>query len=154
MGDEPILDPERERALAVDLYNHVWTLLEDTTTPEQQDEVVHCAHASAWHWSRVGTTQNRAIGEWQLSRVYAVLARAEPALHHAHRAHDLATEVGDVPWLVASAYEALARAYAVAGDRDRARLWRDRAVEALDSVDDPEDREIVEGDIASLPDLG
>ena len=154
MGDEPILDLERERALAVDLYNHVWTLLEDTTTPEQQDEVVHCAHASAWHWSRVGTTQNRAIGEWQLSRVYAVLARAEPALHHAHRAHDLATEVGDVQWLVASAYEALARAYAVAGDRDRARLWRDRAVEALDSVDDPEDREIVEGDIASLPDLG
>ena len=148
------LDPERERYLAVDLYNHTWTLLEDTSTPERQDAVVHCAHASAWHWSRVGTAQNRAIAEWQLSRVYAVLARPEPALHHAQRAHDLAQEVGDVPWLVASAYEALARAYAVAGDRDEARRWRDRAIEALDAVDDPEDRAVVEGDIASLADLG
>ncbi|MGA8047642.1 MAG: hypothetical protein WCA30_15390 [Dermatophilaceae bacterium] len=153
MGTTP-LDPERERALAVDLYNRVWTLLEDTTSAERQDEVVHCAHASAWHWSQVGTAQNRAIGEWQLSRVYAVLARAEPALHHAHRAHDLAQEVGDVPWLLASAYEGLARAYAVAGDHDQARLWRARAIAALGELDDEEDREIVRADIDSLPDLG
>jgi hypothetical protein len=154
MTQDPVLDPERERALAVELYNTVWRLLEDTTSAERRDEVVHCAHASAWHWSRVGTAQNRAIGEWQLSRVYAVLSRPEPALHHAHRAHDLAQQVGDVPWLLASAYEGLARAYAVAGDRDQARLWRDRAVDVLDAVDDEEDREIVRADIDSLPDLG
>jgi tetratricopeptide (TPR) repeat protein len=152
--DESALDPAAERAMAVELYNRVWSLLDEAElSVEQRDEVVHCAHASAWHWSRVGTVQNRAIGEWQISRVYASLGRPEPAVHHAHRAFGRAEEVGDVPWLLASAYEGLARAYAAAGDVETARQWRDRAMLALDQVDDPEDREIVEKDIAALPDL-
>jgi hypothetical protein len=72
------------RRLAVELFNHVWTLLElASRTPEQDDELVHAAHASRWHWSKAGTTVNLARGEWQISRVYAVLGRAEPALWHA-----------------------------------------------------------------------
>ena len=94
MATEP-LEPEQERALAVDLYNRVWELLEDITSAQHEDEVVHCAHASV--------------------------------------------------------SEAMARAYAPAGDRDQARLWRDRAVAALDAVEDPA---VVEDDLAALPDLG
>jgi hypothetical protein len=74
------------RRLGVELYNHVWTLLElPLRTPEQDDELIHAAHASRYHWSQAGTPKNLARGEWQVSRVYAVLGRAEPALWHARR---------------------------------------------------------------------
>jgi hypothetical protein len=39
----------------------------------------------------------------------------------------------------------------VAGDTDRVSAWKARAVAALDAIADPDDREIVEGDIATLP---
>ena len=54
-------------------------------------------------------------------------------------------------WLVASAYEALARASAVAGDRGTATAWKARAQATIAEVDDPDDRQVVEGDIATLP---
>ena len=72
--------------LAADLFNHVWTLLETPhRTPEQDDEMLHAAHASRHHWGEIGQPANLARGEWQCSRVYAVLGRAEPALWHARR---------------------------------------------------------------------
>ena len=47
--------------------------------------MIHAAHAARYHWSKVGTKANLARGEWQVSRVYTVLERPEPALYHAHR---------------------------------------------------------------------
>jgi hypothetical protein len=38
-----------------------------------------------------------------------------------------------------------------AGDRDQAVAWRDRARAALERVADPADREVVEGDLATIP---
>ena len=56
-----------------------------------------------------------------------------------------------VPWLTASAHESMARAWAVAGDPVRAAEWRDRAVAALADIEDPEDRAVIERDLAALP---
>ena len=116
--------PEQRRRLAVDLFNRAWELMRlPERTPEQGDELIHAAHASRHHWSEVGTTANLARGEWQLSRVYATLGRAEPALFHAKRclayceSDPAALEDWDLPY----AHEALARAHAVAGDEAEAR---------------------------------
>src|SRR5204862_6157437 len=80
----PELEGATRRALAVGLFNHVWTLLETPDrTVEQDDEMIHAAHASRYHWGEVGEKVNLARGEWQCSRVYAVLGRADPALHQA-----------------------------------------------------------------------
>lgn len=147
-----MLDAAEERSLAVDLFNHTWTLLrKEEPTEADREAAVHCAHASAWHWSQVGNAQNRAISEWQVSRVYSTLGRGEPAVHHARLALAFAETVADAPWVLASAYEGLARAYAVSGQSDIALDWRDRAVEALESIDDPQDRAVVEEDIETLP---
>ena len=148
----PDLDPATRRALAVGLFNHVWTLLETADrTPEQDDEMVHAVHASRYHWGEVGEARNLAIGEWQCSRVYAVLGRGEPALHHARRCLELVDGHEVEPWLRASAYEALARAHAVAGDRAAAADWKARAVAAIAAGDDADEREVVERDLATLP---
>jgi DNA-binding transcriptional MerR regulator len=148
----PDLDAATRRALAVGLFNHVWTLLETPDrTPDQDDEIVHAAHASRYHWGEVGEPLQRAIGEWQVSRVYSTLGRGEPALHHARRCLALAEEHELERWLFASAFEGLARAYATAGDRATAAEWKRRAEAAAATIDEKEEREIVEGDIATLP---
>ncbi len=148
----PDLDAVTRRALAVGLFNHVWTLLETPDrSNEQDDEMVHAAHASRYHWGEVGEPSNLAIGEWQCSRVYAVLGRGEPALHHARRCLEILERHGITDWKVASAYEAMARASAVAGDRSAALEWKARAERELAAIADPEDREVIEQDVASLP---
>jgi DNA-binding transcriptional MerR regulator len=146
------IDPATRRALAVHLFNHTWTLLEKTDrTPEQDDEMIHSAHASRYHWGEVGEQVNLARGEWQCSRVYAVLGRAEPALWHARRCVAINEAAGIADWDIASAYEAMARACLTAGELDQVALWKAKAQAALDGIADKDDREIIEGDLATLP---
>ena len=146
------LEHDAQRRLAARLFNETWTLLEHTErTPDDDDRMVHMAHASRYHWGEVGEPRNRAIGEWQLSRVYAVLGRAEPALHHGRRALDLAQRHHLSAFVLATAYEALARANAVAGERAAFDDYRARAREAAARIEDAEEREVAEMDIASLP---
>lgn len=143
--------PDR-RKLAAELFNLVWELLERTgRTAADDDRMVHAAHASRFHWGEAGGPEQWAVGEWQCARVYSVLGRAEPALHHARRCADLTTAHHVPDWLVASAQEGLARAYATAGDLVRAHEHRDLAHPALRAVTDPEEREVVESDLAGIP---
>jgi len=145
------LSPEDERALAVELFNHAWTLMQrDDRSPAEDDELLHCAHASRHHWGRVGGPEHRARGEWQCSRVYVVLGRGEPAVHHARRCLDLCEEHGLDDWDLAYAYEALARAHRLAGDDAEAARNSALAREAGDAIHDPEDREHFEEDLATL----
>lgn len=148
MGEIP------HRQLAVDLFNHVWTLLEAAErTPEQVDELIHAAHASRHHWAHAGTTINLARGEWQCSRVYAVLGHAEPALWHAQRCLAYVEAADDAAdWDLPFAFEALARAYELAGDEERARREAMRARELAQDVADDDDREHLLGELADLPD--
>ncbi len=149
---DPSLDAATERAVAVDLFNHVWSLLETPDrTPAQTDEMIHAAHASRHHWAAVGTAANLARGEWQCSRVYAVLGRGEPSLWHARRCVAILDENGIADWDIAAGYEAMARASAVAGDLEAARAWAARAQAACSAIEEEEDRRIVQADIDGLP---
>ena len=148
------LDPATRRQLAKDLFNHTWTLLEKADrTPAEDDEMIHSAHASRYHWGEAGVGEpvNLARGEWQCSRVYAVLGRAEPALWHARRCVALNEAGGYADWDIASAYEAMARAYLTAGDLAEMAAWKAKATAALDGIADPDDRDLIEGDLATLP---
>ena len=148
------LDAAAHRRLGVDLFNLVWTLLEsEDRTDEQDEEMLRAAHASLWHWSQsevADLPQRLAVGEWQCSRVYAVLGRGEPALHHARRCLELA-ETGELEeWVSASACEAMARASRVAGNTAEFEDWRERARSAAAALADDEDREVIERDLATL----
>lgn len=149
---KPGLDLATERRLAVDLFNHTWDLIRlQQRTVLQDDSMVHAAHASRWHWGIAGGPQEWAVGEWQCSRVYAVLGRGEASLHHARRCLDLCDSADVEAWVPASAHEALARAYAVLGDREAAVRHRDLAAALAARLADAEDREVVEADLATLP---
>ena len=94
---------------------------------------------------------NLGRGEWQCSRVYAVLGRGEPALWHAKRCLAHAQGDGAEDWDLAAAYESMARASAVAGDPGAAADWKAKAIAALATIADPAEREVIEGDVATLP---
>jgi hypothetical protein len=144
--------PEQTRQLAVDLFNEVWSLMErDDRSPADDDRMLHAAHASRYHWGEIGRAENLARGEWQISRVYTVLGRGEPALYHARRCLDICAEHGIGDWDLAYAHEALARAYETAGDRERARASRRDAERAAEQIADAEDREHLEQDLQTLP---
>lgn len=151
----PVLGPEAERATAARLFNETWRLLDlAERTPEETEAMINAAHASRHHWGVVGGAQEAAIGEWQVSRVYAELGRGEPALWHARRAVAISTAATGVPtWLLASAQEGLARAAAVAGDAQASRAARAEAERLLAEVSDPQDRAVVRQDLDSLPPL-
>jgi hypothetical protein len=145
------LDAADRRQLAVDLFNHVWTLLEmPERTPLQDDEMLHAAHASRHHWGEVGTPVNLGRGEWQCSRVYATLGRAEPALWHARRYLALCEEHGIADWDIAFAHEAIGRALSVAGDRAGSAAAVAKARELATEIAEDEDRELLLSDLATI----
>lgn len=141
-----------ERRMAVDLFNGVWRLLEkEDRSVEEDDRMLHMAHASRYHWGQIGAPVNLSRGEWQCSRVYSVLGRAEPALHHARRGLEICRAHGIGDWDLAYAYESLARAHAVASDKDQARTWTEQALAAAEDITADEDRELVLSDLESIP---
>lgn len=108
---------EIHRKLASTLFNLTWELMEkEGRTADEDLEMVHTAHASRCHWSVVGGPQEWAIGEWQISRVYSLLNRQEPAIYHARCCLKLCLDNEVEPFCTAYSYEALARAYSLNGD--------------------------------------
>jgi DNA-binding transcriptional MerR regulator len=142
------------RLLAAQLFNETWRLMEqEDRTRDDDDRMIHTAHASRYHWGQAptATPRNLARGEWQISRVYTVLGRAEPALHHAGRVRDICQENGYGDFDLAFAYEALARAHAVGGDATAAREYTDQALAAAEDITEAEDRELVLADLETIP---
>jgi hypothetical protein len=146
--------PEEHRRLGVELYNGTWELIErQDRTPDEDDEMLHRAHASAYHWLQTPhTAANRARSHWLCSRVHALAGQPEGALHHARRCLALVEghggEVED--WDLAAAHEALARASLTAGEVDEARRHLELARETAAGIADPADREHIEADLDAL----
>lgn len=145
------IDAAVHRKLAAGLFNEVWSLLEKPNrTSEEDDRMIHAAHASRFHWQDIGSPREWSIGEWQISRVYAVLKRAEPAIHHGQRALSWARDHSVGPFFIAYGYEALARAYAVAGDTDLVKKYIAEARKTAASIPDPADQKHLEDDLATI----
>jgi hypothetical protein len=148
---EIAIDPETHRRLGVSLFNGTWTLMEtEGRTPEQDDAMIHMTHASAHHWRQVGAPENFARSEWQCSRVYAVLRRAEPALWHARRCLEICEQHGIGDWDLGFAYEALARGHAVAGDAAERDRYLELACAAAGEIAEDEDRELLLADLETI----
>lgn len=147
---DPLTKPAHRRVGAY-LFNRTWDLLATPhRTRDEDDEMLRCAHASRYHWSRAGRPLNFSIGEWQLSRVYSTLGRAEPAAYHAERALEIALHSHLSKFYVAYGYEALARAHEVAGRRSRSRKYVELAARTGKAVRDSDSRRMLTEDLDSI----
>ncbi len=124
----------------------------DERTAEEDDAMIHAAYASRYHWSQASQeAKHQARGEWQLSRVFAVLGRGEPAVYHAERCLDWCGRGEVEDWDVAFAHEALARAHKAAGEQVVGGAPQAaRAGRPATRSSDPEDREHFDKDYATL----
>ncbi len=149
---KPVITPEQHRQLGIDLFNYTWTLIDrpDRST-EEGDEMIHVAHASAYHWRQVGEPLNFARSDWLLSRVYALLDRPEAAIYHGHHSLAICQIEGIGDFDLAFAYEALARAHAIAGQSADARRFLNQAREAGQRISEDDDRQYFMSELESIP---
>ncbi len=143
---------EEHKKLGIDLFNATWDLIDrNDRTPAQNLEMIHAAHASAYHWIKAGgTALNQARSQWQISRVYAILGMGNPALFHAERSLSLCTDNGIGGFDLAFGYEAVARAHWVLGRSAETEENKAAALAACEAVTDADDRTYVQKEINSI----
>jgi len=142
---------EEHRKFAVNLFNLVWSLLDKKDrTKNDDDKMIHAAHASRFHWGEIGTPLHFERGEWQISRVYSVLGRSEPALHHAKRCLEICKENGIGDFDIAFAYEAMARAHATAGNKKECHKYVQLSKEAGEQIAKKEDKDYFFGELKTI----
>ena len=125
-------------------------------TPDQDEELIHTAHASRYHWSVLiahgeGTAKNAARGDWLLARVYALCRRADVAREYGERALARSESDGLGPFDRAFAHEAIARAFALDGDAEQARTHRDAAERLAVEIEDANDRAWLLENLETIP---
>jgi hypothetical protein len=151
-GSAKYTPAEFHRMMAAQLFNQTWELLDKPVrTPDEDDLMIFRANASAYHWTRAGGPKELCVAHWQIARVYSVLKRAEPALYHARRSLGVAEAAKLDPFHTACAHQGLAQALALNKDFASARAHVAQARELLKQVPDPEDRKVVESDLANIP---
>ena len=141
---------EWHRQQAVDLFNFTWTLIDKPDrSPDEENLMIHAAHASRYHWGVVGTVVNAVRGDWQIAHVYTILAQPQAAARYAQCCLDqcLANHIGDFD--LAYAYEGMARAHACAGQTAEAQKYYRLAEQAGDQIAEEDDRQQFQKDLAA-----
>jgi len=142
------------KTFAVETNHLVWSFLSKPTRSQQENEqMIHAAHASRYHWAEIGTPVHFTRGDWLLSRVYAVLNRPQLALDYANTCLEICQQYAIGDFDLAYAYEAMARAYAALGQRSQCEQYLQLAQEAGEQIQniEPEDREIFFDDFQNGP---
>jgi hypothetical protein len=144
---------QAHRFFSAECFNLAWNLIDKPVrTPDEDQQMLQLGMASLWHWSQRPDRSpvNLSVGHWQLARIYALLGQAEAARTHAEQALALSREAGDYPFYQAYAYEALARAAVVAGDKPKVKEYLKAARELAGRVPDPDDKQLLEADLATI----
>jgi len=113
--------------------------------------MLDAAHASAWHWAKVGSELNRMRATMLLAEVHALLGFGQSALAYAEemRAYFLG---GQSPaWELAFVHVVHAHAASAAGDAEKHRASYGRAVAAIDAVSNDEERRLVDRTFSQVP---
>ena len=139
------------KKLGIELFNKTWDLIDkEEKTQKEIDRMIHSAHASRYHWELAGEPVNFARGEWQISRVYALVNRAEPCLYHAKRCLQITLDNDLKDFDLGFAYEAMARAYAIAGDKEETAKYLSMAETAAEQIAKDGDREYFMSELKSI----
>lgn len=136
---------------SADFFGKTWELLEKQGRNQEDDErMISLAHASLAHWRMREdcTDRHLSIGYWQISRVHAVLGKAENARHYGGLC--LAVSSNEPPFYLGYAHEALARAAKLAGDGKAFRCHLESAQILAEQVEDAEEKTMLVDDLNKL----
>ena len=152
---DPVTDDDLRawhRRFAVDANNRAWSLSEqDTLSEEDRTELLHAAHAAAYHWSKIGTASQTAHAHLLLGRAHALLGQGALAMTFAASAFRAMTAEAAAPWERALAHAVLAGAAAAAGNAQPHAEHYEHARIFTGALEDPEDRAIVMATFRTIP---
>jgi len=139
---------EFHKKVAVETNNQIWPTLDvKNPTQAQLEEALHMAYASRYHWSKIGAPVNAMRAEYMIARVYSAMKRGEPALFHAKRCLEISKETDIEDWDLAFAYEVMARAQSVTGNKTECKEYYGLAQNAINEIKNPEDKKICQGEL-------
>jgi hypothetical protein len=145
-------EQEAHRKFAIDLFNLTWNLMDKKDrTKEDDDKMLHAAHASRFHWGEIGTPLEFERGEWQISRVYSILNRPQPALYHAQRCMEICQKNNIADFDIAFAFEAMTRAHAIAGNQTESKKYLQLAKEAGEKIKEKADKDYLFNELKTIP---
>lgn len=101
MTDTPTPEDDAlwQRRLASQANNRAWTLAEfPHRSPEDDDEMLHAAHAAMYFWKKVGNPSNHAHAALLLAHVYALLRLPVPAAKYLRESLPHLEQDDRAPW--------------------------------------------------------
>ena len=151
---ETIEDTKIHQRFSVECFNAAWDLLESHQRSfDEDEEMLRRAMTSVWHWTQRPdcTQQHLAVGYWQVSRIHAVLGRADEARRYGELSLAAGSGEDVAPFALAYAFEALARAEGVAGNTEVRDQHIARARDVVETLSDAEARQMVLDDLETIP---
>lgn len=149
--DETAQD-EWHRRIAMRCNNRAWALSIQPRTAAQDREMLDAAHASSFHWAKVGTELHRMRASMLLAEVHALAGHGATALALATDMRNYFLAEHDTPdWELAFAHAIYAHAAHAAGVRSEHQDAYRQAVLAIAAIRDEEDRRIVVKTFEQVP---
>jgi hypothetical protein len=140
MSQSAFHDFQIEQAKAC--FNLVWEYIDKEDRTEVDNlNMIHAAHASRFLWGKVGEPINFERGEWQVSKVYAILGMGQQALLHAKACLNICELYSIKDWDLCFAYMALAEAHKLLGNNAEYDTFKKRATERVADIKDDGDKE-------------
>jgi len=154
MPQQPNFDlVSAHRHFAVDCFNRAWDLMDKPQrTTEEDEQMILLGLASLWHWTQRPdcTLTNQSVGFWQTSRIYAMLGQVENARRYGQLCLEACRGEGILPFYLGYAYEALARAEMVAGNREKMADFLQKASQVAERMSDPEAKKQLLDDLSTI----
>jgi len=154
MPDKPDFDLTRaHRYFAAECFNQAWDLMDKPErSPQEDEEMLRLSLASQYHWTQRDdfTPTSQSVGFWQTARIYAMLGQVENARRYGELCLQASQAEGVPPFYLGYAYEALARAEMVAGERGKMEAFLAEARKAAEAVSDAEARKQLLDDLQSI----
>jgi hypothetical protein len=154
MTEKPTPDETSQwhRRLASEANNRAWRLSEALTrTPDEDEEMLHAAHAAMHFWSIVGNENNLAHARQLLAHVYALLGLPGPAARYLEGAKLQFFSDSAEAWEVALAHAVAANVSFATQDHRAHQEHFQQAFTLVALLPDPEDRNILEATLRILP---
>ena len=154
MNAAPIFDLQQaHRHFSAECFNRAWGYIDKSArTAEEERAMLLLALASLWHWSQRedAKPENLSVGYWQAARVFALLGQTGNARQYGQLSLEQAQSPGVGPFYLGYAYEALARAEALAGKRTQAEEHLSLARLAAEKVAEADDRKALLADLDTI----
>ncbi len=152
MNDAPAFDvAAAHKHFAAHCFNSAWDLIDKSNrTPEEDRLMVALNQASLYHWMNRAdcTNENLSIGYWQASRIQSLLGNAAEATRQAEVCLGYSGSLE--PFYLGYAYEALARAAALAGNTNEGSEYKSRSEAQAALVQNASNRAALLSDLEGL----